>query len=309
MRRLTKVGWIAVIAASLFIVAVGGIFPLYLWKPGSSSAQISAFETAVNTRWNSAPVSARRRLAAMTQSALESKDVYPVANLAADYDRLAAMADAGDQVAARTLLRTLGMCRSAPGSRDALNVLGAHLHDAAYVYENLPGGADAFFEFQKMLFEKCGENSPAHFDGRRKWASILAEAGDSAARIEFAVLGQPSGDDVVRRDYQDEWQQFRTRAREYLGEEIDDGNRDALLAMANGYMPSTSANHSSTFTPDAASAYAYYYAYAQDQDRAEAVVGILARLELELSSAALDHARAEGEQVYAKCCAARQPSS
>jgi hypothetical protein len=230
-------------------------------------------------------------------------ETYAVGRLADDFARLAAQADNGDMVAARTLSRSLLACNSAPSSAEAVRLLAESARDGLHDYSWWPGGAEDYVEHQKQLYQRCGALSASRLGSRSRWIEMLAVAGDSEARVQYAVTGIPN--DPHRIDSEADHREFVRRAEGYLQSEIDAGNASALSAMANAYSRPPIVGAESSFGIDPSRAYKYYYAYAlteQGSLYSSSLETILARLEKNMDPQEVSNLRQQGESIYQQCC-------
>jgi hypothetical protein len=229
--------------------------------------------------------------------------VYKIKNLASEFSKLASAADKGDLIASRTLYRTLQDCRVAPKNAKSLEDLRKNIQDKKSYYESLPGGAEEYLLSQTAQYNRCGEPSADQSKSLARWAAQLADAGDSEARIEFAMIAQPM--DFHDADYDEQRSKFVDKAKNYINEEIDSGNAGALLAMALGYMPPIVDGNSTPFQVNPFLAYEYYYAYAMSSEASpysQSVTNILAKLEGQLSPQQVEEGRSAGASIFSHCC-------
>jgi hypothetical protein len=245
----------------------------------------------------------QRALGVTDPFAEKSGETYAVGRLADDFPRLAAQADNGDMVAARTLSRSLLACNSAPSSADAVRLLAESARDGLHDYSWWPGGAEDYVEHQKQLYQRCGALSASRLGSRSRWIEMLAVAGDSEARVQYAVTNIPN--DPYRIDSQADRREFVRRAEGYLQSEIDAGNARALLAMAQAYSRPPIVGAESSFGIDPSRAYMYRYAYALTEEGAlyaSSGETILARLEKDMDPQEVSILRNQAESIYQQCC-------
>jgi hypothetical protein len=243
--------------------------------------------------------------------------VYRTSHLASEFPRLAGLADQGDLVAARTLLKHLQRCQLAPKNVQELQKYGRKLRDPNYPYASNPENAARMFEDKRALLDHCGELSDEQRDSVAKWSGQLAAAGDSKARLEFPFIAQPR--DWERNDFNEQQAAFVETARNYLNEEIALGNAEALGVMAHAYMPPVISGQATPFELDQTMAYRYFYAYALTPEGAptgriimpsgEQITdipgGILARMESRLSAEQIAHEREAALRIVQQCCSSK----
>jgi hypothetical protein len=116
---------------------------------------------------------------------------YPVSNLNAEFASLSDKAAHGDLIAARTLADALQKCANVPKSVDELD---KEIADATR--PNLDPGWAEFLQsglgYKRQLFGQCQGTTPTQIATRGKWVGILAEAGDSEARLIYAGTARPT---------------------------------------------------------------------------------------------------------------------
>ncbi len=187
-----------------------------------------------------------------------SKPEYAVRSLDSDFARLKAMSDAGDLDAARALVASLKRCRDSGAPEIQLRRARRHLATASDPARKQE--LESVIAHEQRIVDLCGGNAVDYTDQLPGIARRLAESGDSKARIEYLWDGQSS--DYLAENFDEERANFRADAKRYLEAEIDAGNADALLAMAQGYMPTVVSGRATPFDADPNTAYTYYYAYA-----------------------------------------------
>jgi hypothetical protein len=222
-----------------------------------------------------------------------------ITNLAVEFSALAARAGNGDIIAARTLFRGLTTCQGAPLSDRALKRFEDKVENPDYLFYGTEEGRQNL-ERARSQYRHCNGLTRDQINSKPRWSAQLAEAGDSQARLEYMYLNAPT--DIDMKGYPERVEAFRNRAMGYLNAEIESGNPQGLLAMANSHMPSVVQGQSSAFAPDPAVAYANYYAYGLTSNPQIDVAGLLARLETELTPEQIQQARSSGTAIFEHCC-------
>lgn len=235
--------------------------------------------------------------------AARSGALYETHNLASEFSALAAAAENGDMIAARTLVERTRICQLAPQNQVEMERFKSKLKDPNYPYADDPVAAKAALEEKEYLFNHCGILSDEQSESRLKWIRLLADSGDWSARSEFVALGFPK--DYERVDFEKQRSEFVATAKEYLNEEISAGNVSALASMAHAYMRPTISGAPTPFNIDPALAYRYNYAYALSPETAQissSLSTILARLENQLSADQIAEERRAAEIMFQNCC-------
>ena len=245
-------------------------------------------------------------------------DHYVVTRLASQFDEFARLARGGDRSAARALYEALQDCQNSPVNARELDDFRRRVADPSSVFASMvPAERQRQVDERASLYEHCGDLSSFQRRSLSDWALQLAEAGDADVRLRYAFVGKPT--DFTDPELGKKYQAFVARAKSYLEAAIDGGDPSALVAMAQAYMPSiiVGTELDQPFGVDLAQAYAYYYAYGltgnvlativTDQATYNAVDGILARLEGQMTPQQLESAREAGRSIFERCC--RQPSS
>lgn len=228
---------------------------------------------------------------------------YPVSNLQAQFADLARNATAGDLIAVRTLNRALRVCDGAPRNAEDLASAERKFEDPNFRFSKYTAQGAEVLAAKKSLYLHCGALTDEQRKSRADWTRILADSGDSQARLEYYRVAQPDGMDMT--DYSQRHEQFVEEAQRYLNAEIESGDPLALSAMANAYMPNAVSGRAAPFEQNPALAYAYFYAYSLSSEGREYTdinAGILAQLEPLLSPDEIEEARTTGTQIMNRCC-------
>ena len=222
-----------------------------------------------------------------------------IRNLQEEFPGLAAKAAKGDLIAARTLFYGLGACGSAPTYERLQQIAQKSNHPSSkYAVSTAQGKAN--LDYARSWYAHCGELTSDQRRSIRTWTALLADAGDSQARLGFADTNQP--EELDAPDYPAREAAFQQQAKAYVNAEINDGNTDALLAMANGYSRSPFSGQGTPFGIDPEMAYAYGYAYGLTTSPAIDVSRNLAGLEEKLTPEQIKEAESLGTSIYQGCC-------
>jgi hypothetical protein len=220
---------------------------------------------------------------------------YRVTNLQVQYHDLVRKASSGDLVAARTLADALMACKPVPRSPRALQERLTKVRDGKLVSN---------IAIEQALAARCGELTNDEIATRSDWIALLAEAGDSAARLAYPFSSQPRN--VESSSYAEDVRAFRENAERMLQEEIEKGSTDALSVMARAHLHPIIKGVTAPFEPNEAKAYAYYYAMLRtlnpSDSRAGEIRRTLQRLEGSLGPDVVARAEEEGYALYRRCC-------
>jgi len=225
---------------------------------------------------------------------------YSIRNIAVEYPLLAKLAEDGDQTASRTLFHDLTRCRVAPRTRDDLDRGIADLRQRATEDLGLKEGADTSAAYLQANFELCNGVSDQQLASRAKWNALLAASGDSDARLRFAFINIP--DEPQRADYSEEVAVYASTAHQYLNDEIEAGNADALLSTSLAYSRPNVVGQHSAFPEDDELAYQYLFAFSLSPGNQEPQLAQLAKLESKLSGEQIQQAQQAGSELYKQCC-------
>lgn len=248
-----------------------------------------------------------------SRPALDQADHYVVVKLASQFDDFASLARSGDRRAVRALYDALQNCQDSPANAREVDDFRRRVADPSSAFAAMtPEERQQQVDGRTALYERCGDLSSFQRKSLSEWALQLAEGGDAEARLRYAFIGKPT--DFTDPELGEKYRAFVARAKGYLEAAIDGGDRSALVAMAQAYMPSiiVGTELDQPFGIDPAQAYAYYYAYGltgdveativTDQATYNAVDGVLARLESQLNPEQLASAREAGRSIFERCC-------
>ncbi len=217
---------------------------------------------------------------------------YDATDFAAKYVALAARADAGEVEAVKAILAGLRPCLDAPRTQAEVARL------TGLSAESSPGGPSHQSSTQFLLgrMKRCAPLSNEQLGSYKYWLARGAGFGDPAAKIAYVDEGWPTSE-VSGANYARDLEQYRTRSRELLAQEIARGNVEALAAASRAY------EDRHVYRPDPVLSYAYLHAYALATNRSDsALFDLMAARRAELGEVRLATAIAEGERIFRECC-------
>lgn len=226
---------------------------------------------------------------------------YPMRNLNAEFASLSEKAQSGDSMAARTLSNALQLCANVPKTFDELDSATANANR-----QNLAPNWAALLqydlEYKKSLYNQCEGTTSAEVGTRAKWLGLLAQSGDSDARLQYVAGARPT--DIAAADFDQQLSQYKQNAAQYIQSEIDSGNPKGLLTMGLQYYDSPIQFEGIVplYSADNVKAYSYFYAYGLADPSSQSAVSILANLQNQLSPSQLQEAMSNGTNLYNNCC-------
>ena len=144
--------------------------------------------------------------------------------LSAGFYLFAQQAERGDTEAMQLLFHELGRCRSAPRSGSGM------LEDAQRIRRRAEAeGKDAEHSLSQMqkAARRCAGITDAMLATHSRWGSMLAERGDTLARLQFQEFAKP---DPLDPEYAERLTDVSQRARSYLDDLLEQGEPAALFA-------------------------------------------------------------------------------
>jgi hypothetical protein len=254
-------------------------------KVASTSAASAAMVTPGATGLSAQAASSNRIPRAMDM---------PLADLARDYENLAAKAQAGDAGAAYRLFAATASCKdmaTSPGD------LAGRLQE---IRRNAESDADraAQERFARGQYDRCAPLGNERRKAWRDWLALSARLGNADAQLRYARAGAPTNRDSDH--YWSELESYRNTASGYLEDQIARGNVDALITAASVYDGNSNDN---LFKPDVIAHFAYLYAHALATGEDSGVFfDKLAVGQESLSEKQRANVQALGETIYGKCC-------
>jgi len=220
---------------------------------------------------------------------------YEVSNLGAQFEYLAAAAAGGDIKAIRTLYRALKAC-PATLPRDPVEL--------QRVQDSIDSGTRSEYLGPRespetgharlaALRSRCGFVSPLAYERMYDYLIVLADAGDSGARLDF-----PFRDEYIdwrSPDATRQRQEHASRSLNYLELELAAGNLDALAAISRTF-------RDGQIRPrDSILAYAYLYAATLGPGEHRVRMDTLQGMRSRMTPEQLEQATTQALQIFSTC--------